>query len=876
MGVTGLWSVVDSVGHPINLETLNNKVIAIDISVWIHQSIKGFRTKNGESVANAHVLSLFHRICKLLFYKIKPVFVFDGRCPELKKNTISKRAEQRTKAVDKSRQLSLKVLKNYISLQLPKDSTKQLTTDDCLPSLESSIFQLPDNQSFKIYQELSDRQNDKNQLQEFSDDSDDDIEPNIAFTYNHLQDIDSIDFNSTDFKNLPPNIRYELLNELKQKYKGYRNMDEMPKESNDFSSYQMQRLIKKRSLQSKIEDTINQLNGQHSEDIIENFGKKDFCFESKSNAGRLMSDENTRYLFLKKSQTNSVNTDLHQKDNKNQLNSLLTKETNVSSVSKDKDTVEECIIVSDETSDADSEFECIRNLDTNKVKDNTNECNYGVNCIKSDKQKDEEYIDSLNHEIDLSDKSDSENEWQLSEIKSIVFKNEIQNSLKSSYDNEIKNIITGNTNNFTKIKTIEVNSDSNDDDFEVCSENRIKDNNIQNIIDGEKCSSSQRSSQLTENESKVSLKSNNNNISDLSKTSSSKSIELNQSESSLRKEIIQSMNEMYKQNRLANHTTDQMMKDCQQLLQLFGIPYVLSPTEAEAQCATLEELGLTDGTITDDSDVLLFGAQTVYKNFFTTSKYVELFKASDIESRFGLSRSSLICIAMLCGSDYTDGVNGVGAVTAVEILSEFPGDGIKSLINFKDWLKLRQTSKDKRPDNSIRKKFLKLKLNDSFPNRVIFDAYMNPTVDKSKEKFLWSIPRLDELRDYTRHHFGWSLEKTDSILLPIMKKVNEKQTQMTIDSYFKIQVQTKYISQASKRLNTAINKLSGKESIPVTSIAKTSTITKLIQKVKNQRKRKQTRNYKNDTKVSQKRKMLSNSSKPQNEINLSESSSESE
>lgn len=72
----------------------------------------------------------------------------------------------------------------------------------------------------------------------------------------------------------------------------------------------------------------------------------------------------------------------------------------------------------------------------------------------------------------------------------------------------------------------------------------------------------------------------------------------------------------------------------QNLLKLFGVPYIVAPMEAEAQCAYLNEIKLTDGTITDDSDIWLFGGQTVYKNFFSQKKNVLEFRSENIQHNF--------------------------------------------------------------------------------------------------------------------------------------------------------------------------------------------------------------------------------------------------
>ena len=46
---------------------------------------------------------------------------------------------------------------------------------------------------------------------------------------------------------------------------------------------------------------------------------------------------------------------------------------------------------------------------------------------------------------------------------------------------------------------------------------------------------------------------------------------------------------------------------------MFGLPYIIAPQEAEAQCAWLDAEGLVDGVVTDDNDVFLFGATRVYR-----------------------------------------------------------------------------------------------------------------------------------------------------------------------------------------------------------------------------------------------------------------------
>lgn len=280
-----------------------------------------------------------------------------------------------------------------------------------------------------------------------------------------------------------------------------------------------------------------------------------------------------------------------------------------------------------------------------------------------------------------------------------------------------------------------------------------------------------------------------------------------------------------KDRRDADEVTQIMVTECQALLRLFGIPYITAPMEAEAQCAELVHLGLVDGIVTDDSDIFLFGGTRVYKNMFNSNKFVECYLSDDLEKELSLSRDQLISIAHLLGSDYTEGLPGIGPVTAVEILSEFPGR--EGLAGFKEWWSEVQQNlnrpKEADAHSAFRKKFrksqaTKLFLPPSFPSPAVYDAYMQPDVDKNPEQFQWGAPDLEGLRRFLMATIGWSPERTDEVLVPVIRDLNRRDmegTQSNITRYFEGSVGVgakeafapRQRQAGSKRMAAAVNRL---------------------------------------------------------------------
>lgn len=111
------------------------------------------------------------------------------------------------------------------------------------------------------------------------------------------------------------------------------------------------------------------------------------------------------------------------------------------------------------------------------------------------------------------------------------------------------------------------------------------------------------------------------------------------------------------------------------IINIFNLPCLDSPSESDAQCAFLYRAGLVDGVITEDNDILLHGG-VVYKNFFRKNKSIMKFDPKQIENILGLTTLDLIHLGYVLGSDYTVGLKGIGIKKAVEYIRS---DEYKSL-----------------------------------------------------------------------------------------------------------------------------------------------------------------------------------------------------
>ena len=109
MGIKNLLKFLsnyDGILKEINDDNFNKQKVAIDISIILYKVIIAIRNtgadltnKKGEIVS--HILGLFNKTIYLLKKNIIPIYVFDGKAPDLKSKVIQERKEIKKKAWEK-------------------------------------------------------------------------------------------------------------------------------------------------------------------------------------------------------------------------------------------------------------------------------------------------------------------------------------------------------------------------------------------------------------------------------------------------------------------------------------------------------------------------------------------------------------------------------------------------------------------------------------------------------------------------------------------------------------------------------------------------------------------------------------------------------
>ncbi|KAJ1973596.1 Elongation of fatty acids protein 2 [Dimargaris xerosporica] len=108
MGIHGLTKVIgDHASAAIVSSDIKNffgRKVAIDASTSLYQFLVAVRLSDGQNLQNeagettSHLLGMFYRTIRMVEHGIKPLYVFDGKPPQLKLGELAKRLERRSVA----------------------------------------------------------------------------------------------------------------------------------------------------------------------------------------------------------------------------------------------------------------------------------------------------------------------------------------------------------------------------------------------------------------------------------------------------------------------------------------------------------------------------------------------------------------------------------------------------------------------------------------------------------------------------------------------------------------------------------------------------------------------------------------------------------
>ncbi len=217
----------------------------------------------------------------------------------------------------------------------------------------------------------------------------------------------------------------------------------------------------------------------------------------------------------------------------------------------------------------------------------------------------------------------------------------------------------------------------------------------------------------------------------------------------------------------AGRVTEEMVEQTKRLLDLMGIPWIQAPSEGEAQAAHLVEKGDAWASASQDFDSLLFGAPVLVRNLALTGRrklpgkdaYVEV-KPERIELKkvldsLGISREQLIDIGVLVGTDFNEGIKGIGPKRALELIRKY--GSLEKIVE----LKLFQFDVDP------------LQVKEIFLHHRVTDDY----------KIEWREADPEGIKEFLCEEFDFSLERVQTGIDKLLKG-RTKSGQTSLERWF--------------------------------------------------------------------------------------------
>ncbi|MBR3155962.1 MAG: flap endonuclease-1 [Methanobrevibacter sp.] len=198
----------------------------------------------------------------------------------------------------------------------------------------------------------------------------------------------------------------------------------------------------------------------------------------------------------------------------------------------------------------------------------------------------------------------------------------------------------------------------------------------------------------------------------------------------------------------------EIIESSKKLLTYMGIPYVEAKGEGEAQAAYLVANGDAYAVASQDYDCLLFGAKRVVRNLAVSSnlKSLEFYQLDKVLRQLDITREQLVDMGILIGTDFCEGLKGVGAKTA---------------------LKLARSGK-------LEEKIDELQSQSTHDLEEVRDIFLKHNVN-TDYKIKWEKPNKDKLIEFLCYEHGFSVDRV-SKASDKLKNLNSSQG--SLDAWF--------------------------------------------------------------------------------------------